>query len=81
MRGLLMRYVSVVNNTNKIATVHILTCGTLKQGQEAMGKNAVRRDFEDGVAALEFACAEMPSNYGFCALCLKSVKAVASGAR
>jgi hypothetical protein len=75
-----MKYTTAANRRNKIATVHSSDCGTLKEGQDAPEVNAIRRSFDDGLLALEFAQAEMPDSYGFCAICLKGrnslVKAV-----
>jgi hypothetical protein len=76
-----MKYTAVANRTNAIATVHVASCGSLTQGQGASSTNAVRRVFDDGLSALEYACAEIPTNYGFCALCLKGANGLAKNVR
>jgi hypothetical protein len=64
------RYITVANNRNKVATVHILTCAHVKGGVDVQSDNTKRRAFDDGLEALGFAEASQPSNYGFCSHCL-----------
>lgn len=73
-----MKYITVANNRNRIATVHVASCAHVIGGVNAQSDNAKRRGFDDGLDALEYARAEQPNNFGFCAHCLASAQALLS---
>lgn len=71
-----MKYITVSNRVNRIATVHLSSCSHLGENPEASSESAERRGFEDGFDALAFAAAERPGDFLLCGLCLRPSKAV-----
>ncbi|MBI5262863.1 MAG: hypothetical protein HY852_13705 [Bradyrhizobium sp.] len=69
-----MKYVTVSNRPNKIATVHLATCADLGTDPLLKSASAERRGFDDGLEALTFARDERPNNYGFCNHCLSRMR-------
>jgi hypothetical protein len=68
-----MKYITVSNRVNKIATVHLATCSFIGRKPDAQSVSAERRRFDDGFEALAFAQTERPDNFGFCGHCLKGL--------
>lgn len=68
-----MKYVTVSNRVNKIATVHLSTCSFIGSKPDAQSASAKRRGFDDGFEALAFAQTERPENYACCGHCLKGL--------
>jgi len=64
------KYVLVVNTPNQIATVHLLSCGSLGASPLQNTGNATRKDFEDGLDAIAAASNAMPKSFKLCSLCL-----------
>lgn len=72
-----MKYVTVSNRVNRIATVHVSGCSFLGGKPDTQSASAERRGFDDGFEAVQFAKTERPENYGCCGHCLKGWKAIA----
>jgi hypothetical protein len=68
-----MKYITVSNRVNKIATVHLSSCSFIGSSPDAQSASAERRGFDDGFAALAFAQAERPESFGCCGHCLKGL--------
>jgi hypothetical protein len=47
-----MKYITVSNRVNKIATVHLSSCSFIGSSPDAQSASAERRGFDDGFAAL-----------------------------
>jgi hypothetical protein len=69
-----MKYITVVNNVNKISTVHLASCWTL--GDDPMKKtpSAERAFFDDGFDAALYASEAYPVNNNCCGHCLQNIK-------
>jgi hypothetical protein len=73
-------YVSVINQPNRIATVHKADCPHLGDHPSTTASSE-RLSFDDGFSALSHAQHSMPSNYGLCGHCLRNMAQTLAGAR
>jgi hypothetical protein len=65
----MMKYITVADRKNNIATVHLIVCPDLKPLQLG-ATSAERGGFIDGLEAIAFVRKEMPGDFGFCEHCL-----------
>jgi hypothetical protein len=67
----LMKYVTISNRVNKIATAHRSSCSSIGSESVAQSASSERRAFDDGFDAVVFAKRERPDNFLCCGHCLK----------
>jgi hypothetical protein len=75
-----MSYVLVINQPNRIATLHEANCPHLGQHPPTTASSE-RRTYDDGFSALSDAQYSMPSNYGLCGPCLRDMRQTIATAR
>ena len=64
-------YILVVNQPNRVATVHAVTCSYIQSHPiEGSTSSSERIGFDDGFLALGEAQKAMPQRFGLCSHCL-----------
>jgi hypothetical protein len=66
---IMMKYITVADRKNNVATVHLMACSHLKPLQLG-ASSGERGGFNDGLEAVAFVRKEMPGDFGFCEHCL-----------